>query len=392
MVELRIPNPKVRGSSPLRPVFGFFRFWLEFSQSRNKVFKIMVAAFIGLILICCIIIIHESGHLIMAKLLGVKVEAFSIGFGPTVFSINISKTKYQLALIPFGGYVKMSEDLIGDDSFVNQNIFKKFLIIIAGPVSNICFGAFLFSLVALGFHLRTAAIIDKVTPGSVAARAGFLAGDYITSVNNISVKSRDQIIKVLLVRPEKTANLWIARDGKPKNLVLNCNDKNIKCTSKLSFRVFEQSGIELGNHKLGVIIYTSCRQALISGIHTTRLLVRSIGISTKRMINCSIFDIKIGRDIKIGGPIMIIGEAHQALLDGYAEYLQLMAFLSINVGIFNLLPLPVLDGGRMLFYVIEEVLGRSINKAITVFFMSISWLILLALTIFALFNDLQRLL
>lgn len=345
-----------------------------------------VGLIIGLILICCIIMVHEIGHLIMAKLLGVKVKAFSVGFGPIIFSMNRNETKYQLALIPFGGYVKMVEDSRDDHSFVNQNIFKKFLIIIAGPISNICFGAFLFSLVALGFHLRTAAIIAKVVPGSVAAKVGFLSGDLITSVNNIGVKSRDQIIKVLLVKPEKTANFWIVRDNKPKNLVLNCNDKKVDCTSGLSFEAFRQLGVELGTPNLNVIIYTSCSQAVISGIHTTRLVIRSIGISTKRMINHSSYS------FKVGGPIMIIGEAHQALLDGYAEYLQLMAFLSVNVGIFNLLPLPVLDGGRLLLCVVETIFGRSINKMITAIFISISWLVLLALAIFALFNDLQRLL
>ncbi len=339
---------------------------------------------LGLILM---VIIHEFGHFIVAKILGVGVERFSIGFGPVLFKIKPKKTEYALSLILLGGYVKLKgeseEESLEDesDAFYAQPLWKRFLIVLAGPMFNIV-SAVIFMIIA--YHIGVNALapkIGKVLPNSEAQRIGLQRGDTIIAINNYEINTWRSMSKIIKSHPNKPIVIRVNRNGKILTLKVIPQGKTI--TDMLGYKRYVgllgvlPSGDEI------VVRYgfaKSVELGIEKSIYITKVTIVGIVRLIERAIPSS----------SIGGPIMIVDVAGKAAKAGLGAFLIFISIISINLGLLNLLPIPVLDGGHLLFYTIEAIKGKPVSKKTQENFQKIGIAILLALMIFAFFNDFRR--
>ncbi len=339
---------------------------------------------LGLILM---VIIHEFGHFIVAKMLGVGVERFSIGFGPILIRFRPKKTEYALSVILLGGYVKLKgeseEEGVDDesDAFYAQPLWKRFLIVLAGPTFNIVSAVF-FMMIA--YHIGVNALapkIGKVLPNSEAQRIGLQKGDIVVEINDIKIHTWKEMSKIIKSHPNKPVVLKIERNGKILKLKAIPQGKTI--TDILGYKRYV--GL-LGILPSGdeIVVRYSFSKSVELGIEKTIYITKVTIVGIVRLIERAI------PSSNIGGPIMIVDVAGKAAEAGLGAFLVFIAIISINLGILNLLPIPVLDGGHLLFYTIEAIKGKPVSKKTQENFQKIGIAILLALMIFAFFNDFRR--
>lgn len=285
-----------------------------------------------------LIIVHELGHFILAKLNGVKVIEFSIGMGPKLFSINKNDTKYSLGILPIGGYVQMSgeDDEDEEGSLQRKKPIQKILVMLAGVFMNVVMAIAIFAAITNHFGY-TSSRINAVIPNSPAMESGLKPGDIIKKVNGQKVVATIDVTSEILMSDGNSVNLLVNRNGKDIDL-------NVKPT--------------LDNQTNSYAI----------GIEFTRVTNPTIGESIKQGVNESLSVIKqtykslkmlvTGRgSVKkdVGGPVTIIRMTGEAARMGIWTLLNLTAFLSINLAVINALPLPALDGGRCLIYLFEMI-------------------------------------
>ncbi len=339
---------------------------------------------LGLILM---VLIHEFGHFIVARLLGVGVERFSIGFGPVLFRVKPKKTEYVLSLILLGGYVKLkgeSEDEKVDDesdAFYAQPLWKRFLIVLAGPVFNIV-SAVVFMIIAYQIGITTLAPkVGKVLPHSEAAKIGIQKGDVILAINNTPVKTWEEMSKIVKSHPNQQITLKIKRDGKIITLKAIPQGKKVKDILGYERYVGLLGILPSGDEvKVRYGPIKSIKMGIERTVYITKITVVGIVRLIERAIPSS----------NIGGPIMIVDVAGKAAQAGIGAFLIFIAIISINLGLLNLLPIPVLDGGHLLFYTVEAIRGKPVSKKAQENFQKIGIAILLALMLFAFFNDFRR--
>ncbi|WP_025209299.1 RIP metalloprotease RseP [Hippea sp. KM1] len=339
---------------------------------------------VGLVLM---VIIHEFGHFIVARLLGVGVERFSVGFGPILFRFKPKQTEYAFSLILLGGYVKLKGESLRDDdanqpdSFVAQPLWKRVLIVFAGPFFNII-SAVVFIALAYNIGITTLApSVGKVMKDSPAQIAGLKKGDVIVAINDKPVKTWKQMARLIRMHPAETIKLTVKRDGK---LI------SIEATPKAE-RVKDTFGKEVLQGRLGIaplgdtvkLRYgpiESIQKGVEETIYMTKLIIVGLVKLIERVIPTS----------EIGGPIMIVDFAGKAASAGLGAFLWFIAIISINLGILNLLPIPVLDGGHLMFYAIEAIRGKPVSEKAQENFQKIGIALLLALMLFAFANDFKR--
>ncbi len=339
---------------------------------------------LGLILM---VIIHEFGHFIVAKILGVGVERFSIGFGPILFKVKPKKTEYALSLVLLGGYVKLKgeseeEDVEDEsDAFYAQPLWKRFLIVLAGPMFNI-FSAIIFMMIAYHIGVNVLAPnIGKVLSNSEADRIGLQKGDTIIAINDIKINTWRGMSKIIKSHPNKPVILKIKRNG--KILTLKAVPKGTTITNLLGYkRYVGLLGILPSGEE--VIVKYGLIKSVELGIEKTVYITKVTVIGIIRLIERAI------PSSSIGGPIMIVDIAGKAAEAGLGAFLIFIAIISINLGLLNLLPIPVLDGGHLMFYTVEAIKGKPVSRKTQENFQKIGIAILLALMIFAFFNDFRR--
>ena len=312
-----------------------------------------------LIILTPIVFVHELGHFWFARIFSVNVEVFSIGFGPVLFSFFDSKgTKWQLASIPIGGFVKMQGELninpdtnkhdIAKGSFQHANPFQRLLIVLAGPVFNFLLSVFLIAGIYFFFgKVEIPNVINDVVPGSSAEIGGILPNDKILAIKNINVKNFEEIRQIVIENPDVELEFKILRDNKVKILEITPE------------KVWSDS-LNLYIGKLGVIsskgyirkfglsesIYTS----LVDTLFITQSMVRGIG---------KLFSGNVQKG-EIGGPVKIAELSGQALVSGVLPFIFFGALISLNLGLVNLLPIPALDGGHIMLYLIEIIFGKAL--------------------------------
>ncbi|WP_022669581.1 RIP metalloprotease RseP [Hippea alviniae] len=338
----------------------------------------------GLVLM---VIIHEFGHFIVARILGVGVERFSVGFGPVLFKIKPKKTEYALSLILLGGYVKLKGESPNDeiedtsDAFFAQPLWKRFLIVLAGPVFNIASAVLFFALAYNIGMAKLAPVVGKVMPNSEAAKIGLQKGDRIIAVNGISVKSWDEMSKLIKANPNRRITIKIKRDG--KIIQMSATPKGKKIKDMLGYERFV--GL-LGILPSGdrVIISYPFLESLVKGAERTVYVAKVMIVGLVRLIEGAI------PSSELGGPVMIVDIAGRAAQSGISYFFAFIALISINLGILNLLPIPVLDGGHLMFYTIEAIRGKPVSEKAIENFQKIGIVILLALMLFAFMNDFKR--
>lgn len=357
-----------------------------------------LAAFI--IVLSIIVFIHEYGHYIVAKLCGVKIDAFSIGFGKELFGWNDkSGTRWKVSLLPLGGYVKMFGDSSaastpdGDllekmteqeqkQAFHFKPLYKKMLIVAAGPVANFLLTILIFVYFIMSNGLPSIdPVIGKVMPDSPALAAGLREGDRIVAVDGNNVSSFNDISYILSTNLGTPVSLEVERGQ---------NMMKITLTPKLSE---EDDG--LGNKmkrpligiKSGEIKYSDVGPLKAFGEATRRTYM--ICESTVKVMGQMIAGKRSAEDLK--GPVGIAQLSGQAASKDAHTVLWLIAIISANLGFMNLLPIPVLDGGHLVYYTIEAIQGRPLAQKIQEYGFRIGFALLAMLMAFTLFNDLRKL-
>lgn len=350
-----------------------------------------------LVVLTVLVFVHEMGHYLVARRCHVRVEVFSIGFGPEIFGWNDSSgTRWKFSLIPIGGYVKMFGEQPGasdvepvpgeagdEGSFHARSLAQRSAIVSAGPIAN-----FLFAIVILsGIFVfvgqpHTPADISQVLPGSAAERAGFKPGDVIKKIDGVEIERFEQIIRIVRSAPGERLAIVVLRDGREKTLTAIPDSH-------------EQTDRFGGTQTIGRLGVSRSGSDLVMVRHDPATAVWRATQETADMtagILKALWQIIIGtRTTKeLGGPIRIAQMSGEMWQSGFISVLMFTAILSINLGLINLFPVPMLDGGHLLFYVFEAIRGRPLGERAQDFGFRIGLVMVLALMVFATWNDLVQ--
>jgi regulator of sigma E protease len=348
---------------------------------------------IAILVLGLLIVVHEFGHFLVAKRLGVGVLKFSVGFGPKLVGRKINETEYVLSAVPLGGYVKMvGEDSDEDEpnvdprvSFARQAVWKRVAIVAAGPAANILFAFVVLSAVFYRYGLQVpseSAKIGAVAEDMPAAAAGIQSGDVVLSVGDQAVSTWKELSDAIRASQGREVVLRIQRGEETLNVptrAVEKPEKNIFGEAKGS-AYFIGIGPSVDREFVGPL------QSIATGAEYTVSLVGTICTGVVKLVQG-----KINR-ADIGGPILIVQAAGQQAQVGLENLLHFMAVISINLGVLNLLPIPILDGGHILFFLIEMVLRRPVDIRHREIAQQVGLVILVALMAFAFYNDILRVL
>ena len=353
----------------------------------------MSTSIISLIVVLGILIfVHEFGHFLLAKAMGVGVEKFSLGFGPRILGKKFGLTDYRISAIPLGGYVKMVGEAPDSEidesmihlSFSHKSVFKRIVIVLAGPVFNL----FLSVVIFFGFFQVSGLPIMKAEVGTVqedmpAEKAGIKAGDQVISVDGISVTSWEEMAELIGDKSGRRLRIKILRD---KHIMsFDVNPKQVE-----SKNIF---GEKIDKFVIGItasgtfnVEHLNPIEALWEGVVQTWRIIELTVLSVGKIISGSL------SAKTLGGPIMIAQLAGEHARAGITDFIFFIALLSVNLGILNLLPIPVLDGGHLVFFLIEAVSGRPVNLKMREMAQQVGIFVLILLMVFVFYNDISRVL
>jgi regulator of sigma E protease len=343
------------------------------------------SAVIGLGLL---IVFHEFGHFIIAKLCGVGVLTFSVGFGPKLFVRKKGETEYALSAFPLGGYVKM----IGEDpdeevsqadrerSFAHKSLFKRCAIVFAGPGFNLMLAVLLLMLVFVFYGVPVmSTLVSGVEQGSPAEQAGIAKGDRIVAIDGKPVAEWEELSQTIKGSQGKPINLEIRRGSETVKLAVQPTKKEGKSIfgerkDDWMIGIGSQGTIEKG--KPGLAVGKAFTQ--------TWDYIKITLLAFYKMITGDV------SPKNIGGPILIAQMAGQQAQEGVGNFLHFLAVLSINLGVLNLLPVPVLDGGHLLFFLVEAVIRKPVSVRVREMAQQVGICLLALLMVYAFYNDIVR--
>lgn len=350
----------------------------------------MITLISFIILLSVLIFVHELGHFLAARIAGVGVLKFSLGFGPKIIGKKIGETEYVLSWIPLGGFVKLlgesgNEELSPEDekkSFFKKSKWKRMLIILAGPVFNFLLALVIFIIVFVYGLPNLTAVVGEVQKESAAFEAGMTSGDKIVTIDDKKVVFWEEIKPIIAESKGKEMEVAVERGAEKKHLL-------IKPRLSKSKNIF---GEEISTYLIGVspagntiIERKNPWDAIIASVGKTWEISKLTVISVVKMLEGVI------SPRTLGGPIFIAQIAGAQVKEGIIPFILFMAILSINLGVINLFPIPVLDGGHIFFYLIEIVTRREISIKVKEMSQQIGFVILLMLMLFVVFIDVERL-
>lgn len=342
-------------------------------------FSTIINILIAIFAFGVIIFIHELGHFSAAKFFKVKVNEFAIGMGPKLISKTRGDTTYSIRAIPFGGFINMEgEDEESDDehSFSNLKAYKRFIIVVAGAVMNLILGFIILFVVTSSDDVLTSTTIAEFTDGALSQSTGLEINDEVIAVDGNKVYVASDMIYLILRTTTGEVDLTVIRDGEEVLL------------KGVMFERTEVEGSSIGELTIDFKVYGE-ENTLSATISET---INSF-ISNARMVWMSLFDIITGRYgiNEMSGPIGATAVISQASSMGIMTLLTMLAFITINLGVFNLLPLPALDGGRLFFILIEMIRRKKINPKYEGYVHFAGFALLMSLMVFLSFNDIVKL-
>jgi len=446
--------------------------------------SIIYTIFVFILTVSIIVTFHEFGHYIAARLCGVKVLEFSLGFGKKLFGIRIGKdeTEYKVSALPLGGYVKMLDEREGqvkdfekNRAFNNQSLAKRFIIVFAGPFFNFILAVFFYFLIFIGGYSGFKPSVSFVATNSIVEDIGMEQDDIIYSVNSIKVKTWSEVTlqTVKFITDEKNINFVVLRDNNffplkeidykkisfeetnilqylgilnfankslkighveknsPADLsglavgdkilsinnsvVINWNDivniikanpsqilklnilrENIKKNINVIPSLITHNGSEIG--RLGISPLIENDEILKNKVYVRYSFSDSLKFAVLKTYDFTLltfnFIIKLikgdASSDSISGPVGIAGYAADSFSSGYTSFLSLLAMLSISIGILNLLPIPMLDGGHLMYYLVEFITRKPVPERVQLVLQQVGITFLILLSFFALYNDLMR--
>lgn len=351
--------------------------------------QLAIAAFLNTVVhfavvLGALIVVHEFGHFIVAKKSGVRVERFSIGFGPPLWRKQWRGTEYRLALVPLGGYVKMygeqlDEEAMSDTvgSFLHQSVWRRIPIVAAGPGFNLLFAIVLIAFIhTMGIPVETSVHLGKILDGSAAAQAGLQTDDTVIAVDGKSIERIDEFKAHIVASEGRVLHMQLNRAGQMLTVPLTPR----KDMDAQEWRI----GVELRPGEERRLQRSDPLTALGQGFawtwRITTLTLTGFG---------KILSGAIPLKESLAGPLGIAREIGRQADQGWRNVVFFAAGISINLAVLNLLPIPVLDGGHLLFFMFEIVLGKPLSVRAREMAQRAGLLVLAALMLLALSNDVR---
>lgn len=344
----------------------------------------------AIVLLGIIIFVHELGHFLFAKAMGVRVLKFSLGFGPKLIGRQYGDTEYRISAIPLGGYVKMLGETPGEElsekdlpfAYTSQDVWKRAVIVASGPLFNIFFAMVIFFVLFVKGLPVLLPEVGEVMPDTPAARVGLAKGDRIVGIDGTPIGQWDEMTAMIQRNPEKEMRLQIKRDG--ELLVLAITPEK-KVVSDLFGERREIGLIGIKPSGATFIKKTSVPQAFTDSIVKTWDMCVLTVVSIVKLIQ------RVIPMDTVGGPIMILQMAGEQASRGVLNFFVFMAIINVNLGILNLLPIPILDGGHLTFLAIEALRKKPLNEKFVAVSQRIGLALLLTLMAVVLYNDVMRL-
>jgi regulator of sigma E protease len=357
-----------------------------------------------LFVLTIVVFFHELGHFLVARWCGIRVLTFSIGFGPEIIGFyDRYGTRWKISAVPLGGYVKFFGDenaaSVPDHeaaaamteeekavSFVHKPVGPRSAVVVAGPIANFILAIVIFAVVFMTIGKQTtSARVDSVQPASAAQTAGFKPGDLVLAINGEKIDSFADMQRIVSVSAGELLNIEVDRGGvrvalkaTPELRELKDNFGNRHRLGVLGISRSMAPG-DIKTQKMGPI------QAVVAGVQETWFVVdRTLSY---------LGGVFVGREAadQLGGPIRIAQVSGQVASAGFVALMHLTAVLSVSIGLLNLFPIPLLDGGHLLFYAIEAIRGRPLSERAQEVGFRIGLAIVVMLMIFATFNDILHL-
>lgn len=333
----------------------------------------MKSILLTLLIFAAIIIIHECGHFFAARLCGVRVNEFAIGMGPTLLRFGKKETRYSLRLFPIGGFVAMegeSDQSNDPRAFCNQAVWKRMIIVCAGAVMNLVLGFVIILALTIPNKTLASTTIAEFSEGASTEASGLMVGDEITHINGRRMWVDSDIIYALSTDEDGVVDMTVRRDGEKVSL------ENVVFTKENGTLVIDFKVVGKQRGLINTLGYSLGKTASIG-----RLIWISIGQLVTGQAAIS----------DLSGPIgtaQAVGEATKA---GTSTVMNLFAFITVNVGIFNILPIPALDGGRLVFLLFEAVTRRRIKPEYEAYVHFAGFVLVILLFVFVSYQDIVNL-
>ena len=355
---------------------------------------ILLSIFIFIIVISIIVFVHEFGHYIIARMSGVKILEFSIGFGPVLYKRQDTQgTIWKICAIPAGGYVKMygdanaasvpnfedSADIDKSKTFFHKNIWQRIAIVFAGPLFNYLFAIIILTFIYCSFGYKESSnIIKDVTINSPAAQSGMVAGDKIISINDQKISNFQDIIQTVMLYQNHPIEVGFISSGIKKQVTLTPEESFVTDKDGQKHQVFRIGIVAPDLVSVKLSLWGAYVKSVDVAYNVSSMTLKAIG----QMITGS-------RGTKdLGGPIKIAQYSTKSFAQGWVPFLWFVAMLSINLGLINLLPIPLLDGGHLAFYFVELLTGKPVPKKLQQILFKIGLFLLIMIFVFSVVNDL----
>jgi regulator of sigma E protease len=348
-----------------------------------------------------VVFFHELGHFLVARWNKVKVDAFSVGFGPELFGrTDKHGTRWKFCAIPLGGYVKFRGDADGastpdfekaaemtaeeEGSFIHKRVGQRAAVVVAGPVANFILAIVIFSMsfMILGRYTSDPVVSDVVAD-SAASDAGFLKGDLVLAVDGTTIAAFSDIARIVAPNPERELNITIKRNGEVKDL---------RVTPRRQDRT-DRFGNTNAIGVIGIMNDPALADGRVVKSGPVEAVGQAVGETWFIISNTMLYlkDIIIGHQPadQLGGPIRIAKVSGEVATLGFAALVNLAAVLSVSIGLLNLFPVPMLDGGHLVFYAIEAIRGRPLGEKAQEIGFKIGFGMVLMLMLFATWNDIS---
>ncbi|WP_306478762.1 RIP metalloprotease RseP [Finegoldia magna] len=333
----------------------------------------MITIISSIIIFLLVILIHEFGHFIVAKMNGVSVLEFSIGMGPKLFQRESNGTLYSLRVLPVGGYCQLEgEDEENDspNSLNNQSPLVRLKVILAGAIMNFILAFIL--LILLMSVSRVSTEVSGVIKDSPSYSSGIQTGDQIVSINGENVSDGEELLKSIK-ESQGDLNIGVIRDSQSKNIKVTPRlENNIR---KIGVNFQEEYNIK------NFSIVKGFKKGLITFLNLTGMLYKFLGMLITGQLGLG----------GVSGPVGVVKEIGNAAKTGVANLIFLLAYININLGVFNLLPIPALDGGRAIFILIEMIFGKKISQEKEGYIHMVGLILLLALIAIVTIKDVIKL-
>ncbi len=361
------------------------------------VIKNFIFIFIGILGIGFLIGFHELGHFLFAKLFKVSTPSFSIGMGPKLLNKKIGETTFSISALPLGGFVEiagMPEVGQGEQkeakrkdkySFSVKPYYQKLLILSGGIIFNLILAYVIFIFLFMTGMPKTpilypedvSAVIGNVSPGSAAEKFNLKSNDKIVAINKIPVNNVIEVSKKIQELPEQKAIFTIERDGSQQDIEVQVGYKEVD-QQKIGML-----GVDWAPGEIKYLPQYSIVESVKHGISSTNKIICLTFSAFGSMFKQKKFE-------GIGGPLLVISETIKGIKKGFKIFLILLAFISINLAILNLIPLPIMDGGQILFTTIEAIIRKQIPENIRLVIHYICWIGIILLAIYLSVADIRR--